>query len=339
MNKKINLVITSIGPSTMKSFNVYAAECKKRDIDFIIIGDEKSPEQFFVEGCDYWNINRQKTLPFKLVKNLPGNNYARKNLGYLISITNGTTEIVETDDDNLPLAEFWDEKQLVVNCNNIENGGWVNIYGYFTDNAIWPRGYPLEEFRKPLKHISSIKGKKVKCPIQQGLTDVNPDVDAIYRFIYDLPVKFEKGSMISLGKKTWSPFNSQNIYWFKDAFPLMYLPSYCSFRMTDIWRSFIAQRIAWENGWSILYVKPTVWQERNEHNLMQNFSDEMPGYLNNCKIVDVLEKLNLKRGKENISDNLIQCYEAMIKLNLIDKKELTLLYAWIEDLKFTGKIQ
>jgi hypothetical protein len=30
--------------------------------------------------------------------------------------------------------------------------------------------------------------------------------------------------------------------------PLLYLPSHCCFRMTDIWRSFIAQRCLWELG-------------------------------------------------------------------------------------------
>ena len=46
--------------------------------------------------------------------------------------------------------------------------------------------------------------------------------------------------------------------------------------MTDIWRSFVAQRIAWANGWAILFHEPTVWQDRNEHNLMRDFRDESP---------------------------------------------------------------
>ena len=47
--------------------------------------------------------------------------------------------------------------------------------------------------------------------------------------------------------------------------------------MTDIWRSFVAQRIAWTNNWSVLFDEPTVWQERNEHDLMRDFRDEVPG--------------------------------------------------------------
>ena len=81
----------------------------------------------------------------------------------------------------------------------------------------------------------------------------------------------------------------------------MYLPSYCSFRMTDIWRSFVAQRIAWECDWPILFHSSNVRQERNEHNLMSDFRDEVSGYLNNLNIMDSLMNLNLKKGIKNIN--------------------------------------
>ena len=48
--------------------------------------------------------------------------------------------------------------------------------------------------------------------------------------------------------------------------------------MTDIWRSFVAQRILQENDWAVLFHAPTVSQERNEHDLMRDFADEVPGY-------------------------------------------------------------
>ena len=137
---------------------------------------------------------------------------------------------------------------------------------------------------------------------------------------------------MALGKNAWSPFNSQNTYWFKEAFPLMYLPSFCSFRMTDIWRSYVAQRISWECGWSILYHEPTVWQERNAHNLMKDFEDEIPGYSNNFNICKELQALALKPGQENICENLITCYQKLIDINVIGKEEMGLLKVWISDI-------
>ena len=105
--------------------------------------------------------------------------------------------------------------------------------------------------------------------------------------------------------------------------------------MTDIWRSFIAQRIAWENNWYILFHEPTMFQERNPHNLLKDFEDEIPGYLNNSRICKELEQLSLKQGCYYIPENLNRCYEKLISLGFIGKEELALLNTWLDDL---GKI-
>jgi hypothetical protein len=103
--------------------------------------------------------------------------------------------------------------------------------------------------------------------------------------------------------------------------------------MTDIWRSFIAQRIAWTCDWPILFHSSTVRQERNDHNLLFDFKDEIPGYLYNDTIMVELEKLPLQHGKNHLIENLTTCYQKLIDLRLIDSEEMTLLKAWIHDLK------
>ena len=103
--------------------------------------------------------------------------------------------------------------------------------------------------------------------------------------------------------------------------------------MTDIWRGFIAQRIAWEYNWNILFHGPTVTQERNVHDLMKDFQDEIPGYLNNFQLCDALEGLDLSSDINKIGDNLRICYEKIIKLSLIQATELDLLDAWLHDLE------
>lgn len=331
-----SLIITSIANDKHPILNQFAKECKEHNTPFIVIGDTKSPADFNLEGCDFWSVERQLTLPFELAKALPTRHYSRKNLGYLIAIKNGVTELVETDDDNIPRKEFWEPKTREVKSYKFENSGWVNVYHYFTEKMIWPRGYPLEELQKKQIDITALKNESIDCPIQQGLADENPDVDAVYRLTYPLPINFEIKTKLALGKNSWSPFNSQNTYWFKEAFPLMYLPSYCSFRMTDIWRSYVAQRIAWECGWSVLYHESTVWQERNDHNLMKDFEDEISGYTNNLNICKELQSLELKKGKEYIFDNLITCYQKLIDINVIGKEEMGLLKAWVGDLKKLG---
>ena len=188
---KKTLIITSIANDKHPILKQFSVDCKNKNIDYIVIGDTKSPAEFQLEGCDFWSVDRQQTLPFHLAKITPTRHYSRKNLGYLLAIKNGSTEIVETDDDNIPREEFWNSKQREVKCHVFENSGWVNVYHYFTKNMVWPRGFPLEELQKKQISLSTLKMETANCPIQQGLADENPDVDAVYRLTYPLPLNFE----------------------------------------------------------------------------------------------------------------------------------------------------
>lgn len=329
------LVITSIAMQDHPVLKKFAEECSVRNVSFIVVGDTKSPKEFNLEGCDFYSIECQQNLNFELAKILPLKHYARKNLGYLTAMSKGAEIIIETDDDNLPLSDFWNNRTKVVNAHLLSYKGWVNIYKYFTDVHIWPRGFALENIHDNLPQLEV--QKSVECPIQQGLADENPDVDAIYRLILPLPITFNKAENIALGNNSFCPFNSQNTTWFKEAFTLLYLPSYCSFRMTDIWRSFVAQRIAWTCGWPILFHQSTVRQLRNDHNLMNDFRDEIPGYNNNAQIYHCLKELRLKEGIENIPTNMIQCYQKFIEMGLVNQNEIILLDAWLKDINSITK--
>jgi hypothetical protein len=330
MNNNTYLVVTSIASQDHPVIKRLAEESTVHNVPFIVIGDTKSPQAFNLEGCDFFSIERQQKLNFKLAEILPTKHYSRKNIGYLVAMLKGAEIIFETDDDNIPFPDFWNNRIEEVVAHHLSDTEWLNIYKYFTDVNIWPRGFALEHLQKILPALK--EEVTVKCPIQQGLADENPDVDAIYRLILPLPINFKKRSSIALGNNAFCPFNSQNTTWFKEAFPLMYLPSYCSFRMTDIWRSFVAQRIAWTCGWSVLFHQSTVWQERNDHNLMKDFSDEVEGYTNNNAIYEHLRDLKLKEGVENMAENMILCYQKLIDLNLIGGNEIKLLNAWLADI-------
>ncbi len=331
MNEKSALIITSIA-SPNEALKDYAEKCHKYDVQFIVIGDSKSPKDFQLEHCDFYSLEKQKSLSFSLAEITPEKHYSRKNLGYLLAIQNGAELIIETDDDNIALPSFWKKSIPEFESYHFVDKSWVNIYSYFTDKKIWPRAFPLELVNSESPSLKEARFEKVYCPVQQGLADDNPDVDAVFRLVKELPVKFKHAPNMAFGRNTWCPFNSQNTRWFKVAFPLLYLPSYCSFRMTDIWRSFIAQRICWENNWSILFHKPTVRQERNEHNLMKDFGDEVTGFLSNMLIGKKLQELNLKKGEKYLLENLITCYELLTGLKLIGEQEMTLVEAWCKDI-------
>ena len=327
----VSVVVTSISAPNAELREV-ASQCKARGFSFYVIGDVPSPENFSIEGCEFYSLQRQRETGFKIAQIMPTRHYSRKNIGYLLALRSRPTFLLETDDDNMPLANFWDPRNARMRVRTLAGNGWTNVYSYYTEANIWPRGLPLDEVQRQLPEFDALPETELDCPIQPGLADEDPDVDAIYRLLLPLPVTFRRDRWLGLASGTWCPFNSQNTAWFPKAYPLLYLPSYCSIRMTDIWRSFVAQRIAWENGWGVLFKGPDVYQRRNEHNLMRDFADEVPGYLHNRMIGERLDALKLDAGQESLGENLIRCYEELIRLDLVGKEELSLVKAWVLDI-------
>lgn len=325
-----HLVITTINAPTRAVVEL-ASGAKKNGWHLVIIGDRKSPPSFELEGTDYYDLQRQFASGFRFAEAVPTGHYARKNVGFLVSIANGAEAIVETDDDNLPLANFWDERPIEQHAPTLDQSGWVNIYRYFSDQPIWPRGLPLDEVQQSVSPKDLLTTDFTVCPVHQGLANGNPDVDAIYRLTFPLPIDFEdRGPIVTRGK-AWCPFNSQNTKWYPEAYPLLYLPFHCSFRMTDIWRSFVAQRILYGNGKGILFHDASVYQDRNEHDLMKDFGDEVIGYTHNREIRDRLMDLQLGDIAETVADDLEACYELLIKMNLVGSEERKLMTAWRHD--------
>lgn len=326
------VVVTSISAPN-KALREIARGAQETGMSFLLIGDTKSPAEFQLEGCEFYSVARQEQSGLRFAQLCPTRHYARKNIGYLLAIRSGAPLILETDDDNIPRPAWWNERQLHAPAPRLASGGWINVYRYFSEAMIWPRGLPLDAIQTDLPAFEMLPRETVECPIQQGLADENPDVDAIYRLVATLPQSFRADRRLALSAGSWCPFNSQNTAWWPQAFPLLYLPAYCSFRMTDIWRSFVAQRIAWANEWSILFHEANVWQERNDHNLMRDFADEVPGYLNNARIAAELDALAIRPGTDALGENLRICYERLVQLELIGAKEMPLLEAWLEDLR------
>ncbi len=79
-----------------------------------------------------------------------------------------------------------------------------------------------------------------------------------------------------------------------------------------------------------------VVQRRNAHNLLKDFQDEVPGYLANDQIMRLLEEQPLESGPGAAGANLLRCYEALVRHGIMPRKELSLVKAWLGDLKKAG---
>ncbi len=329
---KTSLIVTTINKPN-QNIRKLSDGSKKNDWNFIIIGDKKSPKSFKLNYGTYFDLKKQIKTKLNFAKICELNNYARKNIGYLLAIKKKAEIIVETDDDNCPKNNFFKKKKLIHNVKEIENKSWVNIYDLFQKKKlVWPRGLPLDQISSNKIRIKT-KNIKDKFYLQQGTCEKNPDVDAIYRLLNkDINIKFRNNYKISMGRSL-TPFNSQNTIWFKSIFPLLYLPVTCSMRCTDIWRSLIALKILKNDNKKILYFGTTMFQERNFHDLNNDFNLEVPMYLNNKKIYEILDKLKFKKGEKNYLGNLLIAYKGLIRNKIFVKNELKYLNAWIKDLR------
>lgn len=327
---KTAIVVTTINNPT-KAMNMFRDGANEHGWGFYVVGDLKTDDTAYASyDAKYLSADAQRGSEFSYAKLIVDNHYARKNMGYLAAFHDGVDCIVESDDDNLPRPDFFQARERSMIQAELRNVGWVNTYRYFTDVPVWPRGFPLQLLKEVVPDLG--ESKALPALLQQGLADEDPDVDAIYRLVGDLPITFDNGPAVGLVGRSWCPFNSQNTTWFSELFPLMYLPSYCSFRMVDIWRAFVTSAVMAANDLPLVFHNANVWQERNEHNLLRDFEAEVDGYLKNALIMEYLESLDLPKGLDKLSVALKMCYEKLVEKEIFPEKELALVDAWIDSL-------
>lgn len=246
------------------------------------------------------------------------------------AVRGGSDCIIDSDDDNIPKSGWgFPEFEKEYNCVP-DNKGFVNVYKLFAGQKIWPRGLPLNFINDESGLSGKIDKKKCNVGIWQALADEDPDVDAIYRMTCDAPCYFAESSPVVLGEGTICPVNTQNTIIRKELFPLLYLPSFVSFRFTDILRGLIAQPIMWKYGYRTGFVNATVVQKRNPHDYMKDFISEMPMYRYSGKIVDIIAPVI--SSSNSIEDNLHMAYEELLKNKIVRERELVVLEAWLRDI-------
>jgi hypothetical protein len=262
------------------------------DYDVIIVGDNKTPDDYKNLRCIYLDIPSQKKLFPELSELIPYNHYCRKNLGYLYAVKKGYKIIYETDDDNIPYDNFdnilkFNNLQMITEQNNI----WINIFKYFTNNAyIWPRGFPLTLLKNEPNYL--IKDTDKTPSIINGLVENDPDVDSLFRIIcnHQDSIRWEKNKHILINNKNMCVFNTQNTFWLNpQLFISLLIPCSVSFRYCDILRGIINNIILKQTNNYMSYSSPNVTQKRNEHNLISDFKSEYEMYIHNENILNFIE--------------------------------------------------
>tara|TARA_R100000808_G_scaffold24932_1_gene59557 strand:+ start:35405 stop:36370 length:966 start_codon:yes stop_codon:yes gene_type:complete len=314
------IIITTINEPN-KCIEAFA----KSEYDLIVVGDLKTSESSYRQRNDltFLGLEEQEEVSSKLSKLIPNNHYCRKNLGYLYAIQNGYKIIAETDDDNIPYKS-WGNYEKYSTSKVLVSPERPNTLKEFTSKKIWPRGYDLSLVNKRQRHVYEENDAPVH--VWQGLADIEPDVDAIYRLTRNNKVKFKTRKQIVLGEEVYAPFNTQNTIWISpETFYNLYVPCTVAFRYCDILRSYVAQKMIWMHGGRIGHNHATVYQERNAHEFFDDFIDEIPVYLHTPKVIKILKDFHPQKPED-----LLGLYNNLYLHDIVQKKELAILKEWLK---------
>ena len=274
MNKYI--VCTSINPPTL-AIEKYDSI---RDWTLIVVGDQKTPSSYKLKNGIYLSPADQEKLSTELSDLIGWNCIQRRNFGLLHAFNLGAEIVATVDDDNIPLDAWGKEimvgreveiKEFQIDCEVFDPIGATSY------KHLWHRGFPLELIQQ--RDYTQYKFVSVTPMVQADFWNGDPDIDAFCRLEHQPNCDFNDSDFPFTSNKP-SPFNSQNTILSREIAHDYFLYPHIG-RMDDIWASYYVQSL----GNRVVYNKPTVFQDRNVHNLIEDLKKEYLGYENNLNLV------------------------------------------------------
>ncbi len=334
----------------------------------VVVADKKTPEKYETgwipgEGNDrvvYLSLKTQESMHGAFVQSIPWNHFGRKNIGYLFAIKHGATTIWDFDDDNM--LKFWlpgaapdgapsiytaIPAKDVESIEAIEPQGhnWPTYNPYPVLGAptlpSWPRGIPLSDIKEPRCNTSGTKTVTLKTEsiaVLQSLADFQPDVDAIYRITMPIPFSFKRTTetkplMVPTGVLT--PYNAQATLHFQPSFYALFLPITVNGRVSDIWRSYFAQRLFWDTGHKFGFVaRPLVVQDRNPHSNLGDLEAERGLYQKSKQLVQFLG--SWRGNGKTIVERMEELFIALYERQYIEEYDVKVMQLWLQSLIDAG---
>ena len=278
----IYIATTTINKTTetLKRFD------RNKNCKVIIALDKKSKKLKGLKNSIILSTDYQNKKWPKLSNLIEWNCIQRRNFAILEALERGATQIALIDDDNIPLPN-WFKINLLNNKISVQkynlNKNIFDPIGLTNHKNLWHRGFPLEYVKNRIYKKNKLK-KKIEFDIQAGFWNGDPDIDAVCRMIYKPECKFIK-KFFPFYTDQISPFNSQNTIIKREVFKDYFLFPHVG-RMDDIWASFYVT----SKKYKAVYIEPTVYQQRNVHDLLKDFKQEIIGYTNSSKLVYEIKK-------------------------------------------------
>jgi hypothetical protein len=301
------IISTTINPPTkaIKKFD------NLKDWNLIVSGDLKTPSNYKLKNGIYISPKDQEKISKKLSDLIGWNCIQRRNFAMILAYKEGADIIATIDDDNIPLPN-WGKSLLIKNkvkankyLTEEEAFDPISVTNY---KNLWHRGFPLQILKNKNKN-KKIKKVNSHFDVQADFWNGDPDIDAICRMEHAPECRFQN-SFFPFTANKFSPFNSQNTYLKRKVMKHYFLFPHIG-RMDDIWASYYVEAM----GFKVLYNKPSVYQQRNVHDLTKDMKKEYIGYEHNLNLIKELKKdpKNIKKFLPKKSWEAFKIYQKILK--------------------------
>lgn len=254
-----------------------------KDWDIVVAGDLKTPKDYQLESGVYLAPEDQEAISMELSDSIGWNCIQRRNFAVIKAYQMGADVIALIDDDNIPNEEWGKEilinQEVEVTEYQIDAPAFDPV-GATNESHLWHRGFPLQLL--PKRDYGNKQTKTIIPDVQAMFWDGDPDIDAICRMEHAPECRFEH-KYFPMSANKIGPFNSQNTFISRKIVKDYFLFPHIG-RMDDIWAAFYVQA----KGAKVVFDKPTVYQDRNVHNLVKDMKQEYLGYENNLDLITEL---------------------------------------------------
>ena len=315
----------------------------------VVVADQKTPSSYDVDGpCHVIFLSTEKQLElssvYPFIAAMPWNHFGRKNVGYLYAIASGADRLWDFDDDNGLFVDGAILESMPANAQvqHVQQWDLPQVNAYTMMNAThfaWPRGLPLDSIMsKGASRVASrAASQDDNIGVVQSLANRNPDVDAIYRLTRPLPLNFERNphSLLVVPSSTSTPFNAQaTLFVRRDILWALYLPVSVHGRVSDIWRSYIVQRLFRESDTKVAFAGPWVDQIRNPHTIMADFDAEHDLYIKSRALIDVLN--SWKPSAKLFPDKIVELFTDLYERDFLGLDDVRNAQLWVDELADIG---
>lgn len=323
---KLALCTTTINiPTVLRLYRAYGPE-----VGIFVAGDLKTPDEFLDLDAFCMTPTYQKALGYKCSELLGWNCIARRNIATLEALKWGAEIIMMIDDDNLPMNEryFFDHISALTGLHSgirvTGQEGWFDV-GRCLDPIAPHRGFPHDRFGE----WAAFPVVDAPVGVNAGICMGDPDISAYFRMA-NHPVVHRKSELLDNGivvdpNRSWTVWNSQNTSFIRELSPAMFMMPGVG-RYDDIYASLICQRVMRDRGLHVKFGRPYIWQERNQHNLINDLRDEIDGMENIERFVAELE--DLPKGGLSIIEDVRDIYT---RSDILPTKTVQAAHAFLDD--------